>query len=163
MAGRRTVRWRASLAATSAIVLLLAFGLAGCAPTLSDCYARDLIFTENADDESVAELSLVDCVSGNVFAENTLISELELPFLTDVGGSFVISQNLVLAHIDLPLLTSVGGLFEVSANSVLEDISLPALESVGDDLVVTDNPELPVAEVAAALEDVEVSGERVFE
>lgn len=145
----------------AAVALLLLAN--GCAPTIPDCFAQDLVFGAEADDESVAELAIVDCVSGNVMVENTEVGELAMPYLSDVGGSLVVSGNVALSRVELPALVRVGGLLEISLNPVLAEVSLPVLEEVGDDLVVVENPELAVAELADALADVDVTGERVFE
>ncbi len=141
----------------------LACGLAGCSPTLQPCYADDLIFGEDADDESVAELAIVGCVTGDILVENTLIETLALPLLDDVGGALIVSQNLLLGRVDLPALANVGGLFEVSLNATLAELSLPALMTVGDDLIVSGNPELPADESGDAFADVEVGGETRIE
>lgn len=159
---RRSSPASAAPAVSLAAAALLLFAN-GCAPTIPDCFAQDLIFGAEADDESVAELAIVDCVSGNVLVENTEVLELDMPYLSDVGGALVVSGNVALSRIELPALVRVGGLLEISLNPVLAEVSLPLLEVVGDDLVVIENPELAVGDVAAALADVDVTGERVFE
>lgn len=135
----------------------------GCAPTSGRCYANDVTFLDNADEESVQEIFLADCLSGNLFVENTEIGTLSLPFLEAVGGALVVSSNVILTRVDLPALTTVGLLLEVTQNNVLEELSLPSLDEVGGDFIVRNNPELSLAATEEALDDVEVGGRLVVE
>ena len=130
--------------------------------TVGSCYAEDVTFLAEADDESVVEVALADCISGNVFVEDTEISTLELPLLESIGGSLVVSFNVTLERVDLPLLREVGGVLEIAANPVLDEVALPDLERVGV-LVVTGNDALDEGEVEQALSDVDVSGAATIE
>lgn len=151
---------RSLLAPLAAVVLALVLG--GCAPTVGRCYADDVTFLAEADDESVVEISLADCISGDVFVEDTEVSTLELPLLESVGGSLVVSFNIALERVDLPLLREVGGVLEVAQNPVLDELSLPALERVGSSLVVSGNRALDEGDVESELADVDVAGERTI-
>lgn len=153
--------WSRCLALVAAVPGALALA---CAPySIGTCYAEDVTFLAEADDESVLEVALADCISGDIFVEDTEVSTLELPLLESVGGSLIVSFNVALERVDMPLLREVGGMLEVARNPVLEELSLPALERVGGALVVSGNTALDEGEVAAAVDGVEVGGERAVE
>lgn len=144
------------------LVLLMAGSLGGCASSIGPCYAEDVTFLPEADDESVIEIALADCLSGDLFAEDTEISTLELPLLESIGGSLVLSFNVALARVELPLLREIGGVLEVAQNPRLESLSLPALERVGGAVVVSGNAALDEGDVEAAFAEVDVGGQQTI-
>lgn len=152
-------RWTRALPLLGALgVAVVALALGSCTSSIGRCYAEDVTFLPEADEESVIEISLADCLSGHLFAEDTEIAVLELPLLESVGGSLVLSFNVALERVELPRLREVGGVLEVTQNPLLEVLSLPALEHVGGALVVSGNGALDEAAVEQALAEVEVDG-----
>lgn len=135
------------------------FAVAGCAPTVGRCYADDVTFLAEADDESVIEIALADCITGDVLVEDTEVGTLELPLLESIGGSLVISFNVALERVSLPVLAEVGGVLEIAGNPVLDELALPALERVGGALVVSGNTALDEEDVEREVADVDVGGE----
>ena len=108
----------------------------------TDC-AQDFVI-QRAED-----LSLLDgCaqVSGRILVLESDVTELVLPNLRQVDGSFEIWQNNALRIIDLPSLESVQGTdFTIAYNDVLESVHVPEVTTAGEQLRIYENNRLAVA------------------
>ncbi|MCM1294057.1 MAG: leucine-rich repeat domain-containing protein [Muribaculaceae bacterium] len=75
----------------------------------------------------------VKVLNGYFLYNNTALTELNMPDLTDTGASFL-SRNEKLAKINIPKLESVGDYF-LANNTVLTELDFPNLISVGNGFV----------------------------
>ncbi|SGZ54474.1 CIC11C00000003358 [Sungouiella intermedia] len=103
---------------------------------------KSLVSAHNISVHNLASLdiSMLEEVKGSINLIANLFSELKMPKLTTVGGTFSISKNEKLQTINLTSLKEVGGGLQINGNLYISKIDfLPKLSIVGGALELVGN------------------------